>query len=607
MAFAVGDTVGPYRITDQIGQGGMATVYKAYHANLDRYVAFKVLHPAFKEDPSFLERFRREARIVARLDHPHIVPVYDFADFEGQPYLVMKFIEGETLKARLKRQALTLDETLYILEAVASALGFAHEQGILHRDIKPSNFILDQQGTPYLTDFGLARIAQAGESTMSQDTMLGTPQYISPEQAKGIHNLGPGTDLYSLGVVIYELMVGCVPFNADTPYAIVHDHIYKPLPLPSKVNPAVPLGVERVLLKALAKEPEARYRSVVEMVAAFREAVETEGLTELSTARFHPIVSSRADTLPEAISPPPTPTPQYVAVPSPMTSIAPSTGSTASKHAYRRRANLWILSGFGALLLTCLASLVITLNAVSDPDLRPWNISDKAAAEEPPVSEIDPVPGLPGPLDDFMSSALEEAAGLKNVDPAENPAAYLYLTMIQQQAANPEEALSNLSDAITYTGASNDAIASVARGADVSGQDDMAAWLYLEALAHDDVSPAVRNEAGEYLYNHIRANPVQMRVMVGRFLDQRSQKAAIYTLDALALLANDRILTRREAWTSLNTALEIDDSLAETYLARGLYVRATGQIAEARADWEHALRFNDAPEWVVQEAERLLQ
>jgi Tfp pilus assembly protein PilF len=193
------------------------------------------------------------------------------------------------------------------------------------------------------------------------------------------------------------------------------------------------------------------------------------------------------------------------------------------------------------------------------------------------------------------------------IDPAENPVAYLHLTMMQQQAANPEEAFSNLSNAIIYTGASSEAIASAARRADVDGHADMAAWLYLEALAHDDVSPAVRNEAGEYLYNHIRANPAQMRVMVGRFLDQRSQKAAIYTLNALALLANDRILTRREASTSLNTALEINDSLAETYLARGLYFRESRQIAEARADWERAIRFDDAPEWVVREAERLLQ
>jgi serine/threonine protein kinase/Tfp pilus assembly protein PilF len=587
MAFAVGDTVGPYRITGQIGQGGMATVCKAYHANL------KVLHPAFKEDPTFLERFKREARIVARLEHPHIVPVYDFADFEGQPYLIMKFIEGETLKARLKRQPLALDETLHILATVASALTYAHDQGILHRDIKPSNIMLDQHGTPYIADFGLARIAQAGESTMSQDMMLGTPQYISPEQAKGIHDLGPGTDIYSLGVVLYELMVGRVPFNADTPYAIVHDHIYKPLPLPSTVNPAVPLGVERVLLKALAKDPEARYQSAVEMVDDFRQAVQAEGLTELSATHYRPLaISSTAETLPETISPPPTPTPQYVVVPSPV----PPADSTASRRAYRRRANLWIMGGFGALLLTCLASLFIIVSAVSDPNLRPWNIHDKAAAE------TNQLPSPPGPV-----STPDAAIAPGAMTPGEDPAAYLYLTMSQLQADNPELALTALSHAIDLSGATSEQIASVARRADTSGHTDIASWLYLEALTHDGVTPGVRGEAGEYLYNRIRDDPGQMRVLLDRFMVQRPDRAAVYTLNALALLANDRILTRRQALDNLNTALDINDTLAETYLVRGLYYQDAGQPNAARADWQRALSFDDTPDWVSQQAERLLQ
>src|SRR5438874_1279649 len=164
MSFAIGENVGPYRITDRLGQGGMASVYRAYHANLDRYVALKVLHAAFKEDPTFLARFRREAQIVAKLEHPNIVPVYDYNEHNGEPYLVMKFIEGETLKGRLARQPLTLDETLKIMSAVGQALTYAHELGVLHRDIKPSNILLDTAGQTYIADFGLARMASAGES-----------------------------------------------------------------------------------------------------------------------------------------------------------------------------------------------------------------------------------------------------------------------------------------------------------------------------------------------------------------------------------------------------------------------------------------------------------
>jgi len=273
MPFAIGENVGPYRIVEQLGRGGMATVFKAYHAALDRYVAIKVLHPAFQEDPNFLARFQREARIVAKLDHPNIVPIYDFSEHRGHPYLVMRFVEGETLKARLRRGPLDLNEVRRVMEAVGDALSYAHQQGILHRDIKPSNIILTPEGQIYLTDFGLARMAEAGESTLSRDVMVGTPQYISPEQAKGETRLDARTDIYSLGVVLYEMLVGRAPFQADTPYAIIHDHIFTPLPLPRSIKPDLPEPLERVLLKALAKEPEDRFHSVEEMVTAFRAAL----------------------------------------------------------------------------------------------------------------------------------------------------------------------------------------------------------------------------------------------------------------------------------------------------------------------------------------------
>jgi len=273
--FTIGENVGPYRIVEKLGQGGMATVFKAYHPALDRYVAIKVLHPAFQEDPQFLARFQREARIVAKLDHPNIVPIYDFAEHRGHPYLVMRYVEGETLKARLKRGPLSLEEVHHVMRSVGDALAYAHRQGVLHRDIKPSNIILTPEGHVYLTDFGLARMAQAGESTLSRDMMVGTPQYISPEQAKGETNLDARTDVYSLGVVLYELLVGRVPFQADTPYAIIHDHIFTPLPLPRSIKPDLPESLERVLLKALAKDPDDRFQSVEEMVQAFEEAVGT--------------------------------------------------------------------------------------------------------------------------------------------------------------------------------------------------------------------------------------------------------------------------------------------------------------------------------------------
>ena len=276
MPFIVGETIGPYRILEQLGRGGMATVFKAYHAALDRYVAIKALHPAFMEDPNFHARFQREARVVAKLEHPNIVPIYDFAEYEDRPYLVMKYIEGETLKARLGQGSIEQAELVQIVESIGTGLFYAHQQGILHRDVKPSNVLLGVDGRVYLADFGLARIAQAGESTLSSDMMLGTPQYISPEQAMGLGELDERTDIYSFGVMLYEMAVGKVPFSADTPFSIIHDHIYTPLPLPSTVNPDVPESVERVLLKALAKERDDRYPDANLLADAYRDALLAE-------------------------------------------------------------------------------------------------------------------------------------------------------------------------------------------------------------------------------------------------------------------------------------------------------------------------------------------
>jgi serine/threonine-protein kinase len=277
MTFEPGQMIGPYRIEKQIGRGGMATVYKAYHVALERDVAIKVLHKDFLSDASFLARFQREARVVARLEHPNIVPVYDFAEFQEQPYLVMKYVQGETLKDRLKRGPLSKEETLWIVETVGNALSYAHKKGILHRDIKPSNIILESERQLYLADFGLARITQSRNATLTGDMIVGTPQYISPEQAMGQLDIDEGADIYSFGVMLYEMVVGHVPFDADTPFSIIQDHLYSPLPLPSASNPEISFDLEQVILKSLAKRRSDRFASVKEMVDAFVEAWKAQG------------------------------------------------------------------------------------------------------------------------------------------------------------------------------------------------------------------------------------------------------------------------------------------------------------------------------------------
>ena len=276
MPFEMGESVGFYQVLAQLGQGGMATVFKAHHTVLDRDVALKVLNPAFLEDPNFLARFRREARAIAGLDHTHIVPVFDFAEHRGIPFLVMKYIDGETLKSRLWRQRASPPYVCEIVEAVGSGLAYAHQHGVLHRDIKPSNVLLADEGGIYLSDFGLARIVADGTSTLSREMLIGTPQYISPEQAVGLPDLDARTDIYSLGIVLYELVTGQVPFDADTPISIIHDHLYNPPPPPSSLDAEVCQGLEQVILKCLAKKREDRFSTVDEMLEAFREALKEE-------------------------------------------------------------------------------------------------------------------------------------------------------------------------------------------------------------------------------------------------------------------------------------------------------------------------------------------
>lgn len=293
---SVPTTIGGYKIIGQIGAGGMATVYEAYQEKLDRHVAIKWMHASFIQDRQFVGRFEREARIVARLDHPNIVPIYDYDTQDNRPYLVMKYIDGQTLKDHMAESPLTLSEIVSVMNTVASTLDYAHAQGVLHRDLKPSNIILDENGIAYLTDFGLARITHQGESTLSVDSMLGTPHYISPEQALGDKTLDGRTDVYSFGVLLYEMLVGRLPFTADTPYAIVHKHIYASPPVPSSLNPDIPPAVERVLLKALAKTPSDRYPSATALMTDLMRALQTTGVDELDASRIE-----RAQQLGESI------------------------------------------------------------------------------------------------------------------------------------------------------------------------------------------------------------------------------------------------------------------------------------------------------------------
>src|SRR5258708_18255439 len=231
--------MGPYRLEVMLGKGGMATVYRAYQASVKRYVAIKVMSPEIASQPGFKERFDREAEVIASLEHPHIVPVIDYGTEEGTNYLVMRYIEGGSLEDRMRKTPLTLQEAAHFLDQIASALSYAHKRGVIHRDLKPNNVLLDSGENAYLTDFGIARLAQSQTRLTATGSVMGTPAYMSPEQGMG-SPVDARSDLYTLGVVLYEMVLNRLPFSADTPAAMIFQHVYEKPKDPPPIRPHLP-------------------------------------------------------------------------------------------------------------------------------------------------------------------------------------------------------------------------------------------------------------------------------------------------------------------------------------------------------------------------------
>ncbi len=236
----IGRKLGPYEIRDVIGHGGMATVYRAYQPSLNRFVAIKVLNTVMAQDTEFVARFRQEALAAGGLDHPNILRIYDADSFEGRQYIVMAYAPGGTLAQRLRKGGvLSYDEAADTVAQVADALHYAHRRGIVHRDIKPSNILLDEEGRPLLADFGIAQAVSSGPRLTQTGSSIGTPDYMSPEQAEG-RRVDGRSDLFSLGIVLYQMATGKMPFQADTSMAIMFQVVHQTPPPPRSVNPAIP-------------------------------------------------------------------------------------------------------------------------------------------------------------------------------------------------------------------------------------------------------------------------------------------------------------------------------------------------------------------------------
>jgi tRNA A-37 threonylcarbamoyl transferase component Bud32 len=266
-----GQLISNYEIIEQIGHGGMATVYRACDLDTGNMVAVKVLLPYVAENPDNVGRFEREIKVLRGLSHPNIMPILDYGRFEDQWYIVMPFMDAGTLRDRLGNGPLTPHEGAQVMNQVAAALEHAHQSGIVHRDVKPSNIMLDEDGHALLTDFGLARVRDATLS-LTGSAVIGTPSYMSPEQGRG-EEIDARADQYSLGVVLYQLATGQLPYQAETPVAAIVKHITDPLPQPREISPNLPPSVEAVIVKALAKDPDERFASVSQFNQAFQQAL----------------------------------------------------------------------------------------------------------------------------------------------------------------------------------------------------------------------------------------------------------------------------------------------------------------------------------------------
>jgi len=258
------ERIGRYKIKGELGRGGMATVFHGFDTRFKREVAIKVLPREFLHDPAFRARFEREAQTIASLEHPAIVPVYDFGEEDGQPYIVMRLMTGGTLTERLQHGPLALPEAARIINALAPALDEAHARGIIHRDLKPGNILFDQRGDPYISDFGIAKLSD-NSAAFTGSGVLGTPAYMSPEQARGERDVDGRSDVYALGAILFQLLTGQPPYEADTPMGVVVKHLTEPAPNILEANPSLPPATDRLISKAMAKDKRARFRTAGDM------------------------------------------------------------------------------------------------------------------------------------------------------------------------------------------------------------------------------------------------------------------------------------------------------------------------------------------------------
>lgn len=351
------EKVGRYEIKSELGRGGMATVYLAFDPRFKREVAIKILPPQLLADPVYRARFEREAQTIAALEHPAIVPVYDFGEEDGQLYLVMRYMPGGSLADKLKDNNLPAGDIAHIIARITSALDQVHARGIIHRDLKPGNILFDQYGEAYLSDFGIARLTEAS-NTLTGSAIVGTPAYMSPEQARGDTDIDGRTDLYAVGAILFQMLSGKLPFESTTPMGVAMKHLTEPVPSIVQIRPDLPINYDRVIETAMAKNRAHRFQTGQELARAV-EAV-TEEYTSPSRVTSPQHAVSRPAT-PSPVARPVTPPPQVVVSPRPATPAsqpASIPSSTAQPPKTRGRIPWYLYTAGGLVVLAiCLVGV----------------------------------------------------------------------------------------------------------------------------------------------------------------------------------------------------------------------------------------------------------
>jgi serine/threonine protein kinase/tetratricopeptide (TPR) repeat protein len=626
----IGKSLGRFEVISELGRGGMAIVYKARQTDLDRIVALKLLPPGLTHDTAYVARFRQEARSAARLEHPHIMPIYEVGEANGMHYIAMKFIEGRTVKDIVADEgALSVQRAALILAQVGEALDYAHRHGVIHRDIKPSNMMATPEGWVYLTDFGLARGTGGDTSGLTMaGTVMGTPEYMSPEQAQGLPNVGPPTDIYALGVVLYELLTGAFPFNADTPMGMLAARLLQAPTPPRDIRGDLPTAVEDVVMRALARKPEARFPNAAAMVAALRSAsgignAEPErpatpvgGMPAMGATIKAPAL---ATPMPPAQPTPPS-NPPYVrpadatiaanspsvrATPAPALQLPPSAVAQqrpAAPEAKKGPNNLVVIASALALVLvlSCVGLFMLGANSSDGPITSPTAVTssgvqaildegDEALAEEGGIEDaiasyqqaLDEEPGSPAALEKL---ALAYSARADWVNAEE----YANQLIDAEGSSDQQVALGHalLADAVASQG---DVVAAAASAAEAVRIDpDLAFGHAVQSNLESAAAAATGDRAAMDTALDTLGRAEDALADEAPLLEALTRNALGYTFAQEYLLSGDQTYFDQSE-DSYEQAIDLLPNLGAFHANRAYLYSAAGDFEEARDGFDEAL------------------